>query len=362
VQNKCVLTTVGEMVVPRRYYACDCGRKQVPLDAWAGFSCRMVSEHARRVVSLAGSTWPFDEASAKLLELCRMRVSDDTIERVCQEEGKRAGAWMKSDEAPKQMMAKAPGQMEFSTDGVKVNTTEGWVEMRLNVLSKRESAAPAEPSEWNDRVLPDPSARLAWCAIAPCRLVGASWTPMFKHAGGNKQTILSVIADGAKWIWDQAQKRLPGANTEWVVDIYHVSQHIHDCAKAIFGEGEAARQWAEGRRMELIEQGGPRFIESLRKTRTAEPSPAESSPPAQEALEQLENYLSDHQDSLWYRKRLAEGRPIGSGLIEGGCKTIVAHRLKRNNARWRPRRAENIATLRCLQYSNCWDQYWANRN
>lgn len=357
VQNKCVLTTVGEMVVPRRYYACDCGRKQVPLDGWAGLSSRMVSEHARRVVSLAGSTWPFDEASAKLLELCRMRISDDTIERVCQEEGKRAGAWMKTDQAPRQMMAKAPGQMEFSTDGVKVNTTEGWAEMRLNVLAKRESAAPAEPDQWNDRVLPEPSARLAWCAIAPCRLVGASWTPMFKHAGGNKQTKLSVIADGAKWIWDQAQKRLPGANTEWVVDIYHVSQHIHDCGKAIFGEGPAARQWAESRRMELIEQGGPRFIESLQKTRTAE-----SSQPAQKALEQLENYLSAHQDSLWYRKRLTEGRPIGSGLIEGGCKTIVGLRLKRNSARWKPRRAENIATLRCLQYSNCWDPYWENRN
>jgi hypothetical protein len=62
------------------------------LDGWAGLSSRMVSEHARRVVSLAGSTWPFDEASAKLLELCRMRISDDTIERVCQEEGQRAGA------------------------------------------------------------------------------------------------------------------------------------------------------------------------------------------------------------------------------------------------------------------------------
>ena len=356
-QNKCVLTTVGEMVIGRRYYACDCGRKQIPMDAWAGLSSRIVSEHARRVVSLAGSTWPFDEASAKLLELCRMRISDDTIERVCQEEGKRAGAWMKSDESPGKRMSRAAGEMEFSTDGVKVNTTRGWAEMRLNILAKRESAAPAGPAQWNDRVLPEPSARLAWCAIAPCRIVGASWTRMFKHAGGKRDTKLSVIADGAKWIWDQAQQRLPGANTQWVVDIYHVSQHLHDCGKSLLGEGEKARQWAEERRMELIEQGGPRFIEGLRQTRSAE-----SSPLAQEALRRLESYLSDHRDSLWYRKRLAEGRPIGSGLIEGGCKTIVAQRLKRNNARWRPRRAENIATLRCLQYSDCWDQYWANRN
>jgi hypothetical protein len=357
VLDKCVLTTVGEMVVPRRYYACECGCKQVPLDAWAGLSSRMVSAHSRRVISLAGSTWAFDEASQKLLELCGMRISDDTIERVCQEEGQRGGVWMKSAESPGRMMAQAPGEMEFSSDGVKINTTEGWAEMRLNVLCKRESGRGVEPSQWNDRVLPEPSARLAWCAIAPCRLVGASWTRMFKHAGGNKQTKLSVIADGAKWIWDQARRRLPGANTEWVVDIYHVSQHLHDCGKTLLGEGEKARQWAEQRRMELIEQGGPRFIESLGKVRKAARSRA-----GKKALEQLEHYLRDNQDSLWYRKRLAEGRPIGSGLIEGGCKTIVGQRLKRNSARWRPRRAENIAALRCLEYSGCWDSYWNSRN
>lgn len=351
------MTTVGEMVVPRRYYACDCGRKQIPLDLWAGLGSRVVSEHARRVVSLAGSTWPFDEASAKLLELCHMRLSDDTIERVCQEEGKRARAWMQSDVTPRQMMERGAGEMEFSSDGVKINTTAGWAEMRLNVLCKRESAASAEPAQWNDRVLPEPTARVAWCAIADCRLVGASWEKMFKHVGGTPRTKLSVIADGAKWIWDQAKERLPGANTQWVVDIYHVSQHIHDCAKAILGEGEAARQWAQTRRMELLEQGGPSFIQSLREKRANEASPA-----AQEALRKLENYLADNDDSLWYRQRLKEGRPIGSGLIEGGCKTIVAQRLKRNNARWRPRRAENIAALRCLQYSQCWETYWLHRN
>lgn len=357
VQNKCVLTTVGEMVVPRRYYACDCGRKQIPLDRWAGLSSRMVSEHARRVVSLAGSTWPLDEASAKLLELCRMRISDDTIERVCQEEGAGAAAWIKSDPTPGQMMEKAAGEMEFSTDGVKINTTDGWAEMRLNVLCKREPATPAEPAQWNDRVLPEPTARLAWCAIANSRLVGASWSRMFKHVGGNSDTKLSVIADGAKWIWDQAQTRLPGANTQWVVDIYHVSQHIHDCAKLILGEGESARQWADQRRMELLEQGGPKFIGSLQKRRAAESNPA-----AQDALRRLENYLAENDDSLWYRERLAQGRPIGSGLIEGGCKTIIAQRLKRNNARWRPRRVEKIAALRCLQYSGCWENYWQHRN
>lgn len=64
---------------------------------------------------------------------------------------------------------------------------------------------------------------------------------------------------------------------------------------------------------------------------------------------------------MWYRDRLAAGRPIGSGLIEGCCKTVIAARLKINSARWVPRRAERMGHLRCLQYSDLWDNYWNSR-
>ena len=57
--------------------------------------------------------------------------------------------------------------------------------------------------------------------------------------------------------------------------------------------------------------------------------------------------------------RLAAGQPIGTGLIEGACKNTIAARLKINNPRWRVRRAEHTAALRCLQYSDLWDAYWA---
>ena len=69
-------------------------------------------------------------------------------------------------------------------------------------------------------------------------------------------------------------------------------------------------------------------------------------------------FPSDNQDSLWYRSRLASGQVIGTGLIEGGCKNIIAARLKINNPRWRVRRAERMAALRCVQYSDLWKAYW----
>lgn len=356
VSPKCVLTTVGEMRVERRYYACaECGLTQTPLDRWAGIGSRMASEHARRVIVVAGSTWSFEQASAKLLELCRMRVSNDTIRAECDEEGERAGRWVGSEPASAQSLAKAAGEWEFSSDGMKINTTGGWAEIRLSVLDKRESGAAADPEQWAQRVLPEPTARLAWCQIAPCRLIGARWARMFKHLGIGKEASLSVIADGAKWIWEQAGLRLPTANANWVVDVYHVSQHLHDCSKQMLGEGPAARAWADEKLALLLKQNGPALVRHI------EELIAQSPEPHREALKKLLGYLSDNVDRMWYSQRLAAGRPIGSGLIEGGCKTILAARLKLNSARWSPRRAQRMGTLRCLQYSDLWERYWTAR-
>jgi hypothetical protein len=82
---------------------------------------------------------------------------------------------------------------------------------------------------------------------------------------------------------------------------------------------------------------------------------------AAKAIDGLLGYLKENQDSLWYADRLTRGLPIGSGLIEGACKNVVAARLKANSARWRIRRVERIGTLRCLDYSGLWDRYWSAR-
>jgi hypothetical protein len=64
------------------------------------------------------------------------------------------------------------------------------------------------------------------------------------------------------------------------------------------------------------------------------------------AIQSLEKYLQPNRDCMWYRQRLAQGRPIGMGLIEGGCKTIVSNRLKLNSPRGTPEHAEQMTALR----------------
>lgn len=281
-----------------------------------------------------------------------MNVSDDTIERVCQQEGEAARKWLRENGKATEAFGQAEGEAEFYSDGLKVNTTEGWREMRLNLLQKRERGTPTPPERWNDRVLPEASVRLASCAIADSRLVGAMWKQWSERMGLEDTSQLSVIADGAPWIWEQARKRL-SPQASWCVDVYHVSEDFHRCAKSMLGEGEAARSWARGELEELIRVGGPKYLQRLDQRIAA----TTADPPGLEALEGLRVYLEGNKDRMWYADRLAEGKTIGSGAIEGACKKIGA-RLKLNSARWRCRRAERFGALLCLEYTEQSSAYW----
>ena len=213
--DKTVLSSVGHLAVGRRYYACGCcGAKAVPWDVWAGVDQKhKVTPHARRMLVLAGSGCSFDEAERNLAELCHLQVSNDLVRAVCDEEGGLVQKWMNQvgeGDAPAKTFAEAEGAVEFGTDGIKINTTGGWREMRQSVISKREPALPAAAGQWDRRVLEPPAVRLAVCQIAHCDRIGASWERLLKAAGLPKDQNLSVIADGAKWIWDQAAKTVQG--------------------------------------------------------------------------------------------------------------------------------------------------------
>jgi hypothetical protein len=348
--DRTVVTSIGDMTVPRRHYYCPACGGSTPWDAWAGVGHRGLTPGARRMATLAGMSWSFDRAERHLWEFCHLRISDDTIERVCQEEGIHVQKWMRQAPEPARDFQQAPGLAEFSTDGLKINTVEGWREMRISVWAKRQPCAPCAPQDWEQRVLHEPTVRVATCALATSRLIGASWE-FFSTRLGLDEAPVSVLGDGAKWIWSEAAVRL-SSHAQWCLDVFHNSEHLHACGKALHGEGPKARQWADGHLQHVLACNGPSLIAKLRQEKRLVP------PAHHPALDGLLHYLEDNRDSMWYADRLRGGLPIGSGLIEGAAKNVLAARLKANSARWRVRRAERIGALRCLDYSDQWDAYW----
>lgn len=362
-RGKDLISCVGDVRVDRRTYRCkSCGastpaKVKTPFDVWAGLQSDHLTPRTRRLAALAGSTWSFDEASVKLKELCGVRLSDQTIRRACDKAGAAARQWLEDSPAAIEPVRQAKGEAEMYTDGTMVNTREGWREIRLTALAKREPAAPAEPPQWDQRVLPAPTARLAQASLAPADAVGRAMAKTASRAGLEQGLNMSVLADGAKWIWNQCGQRLPRA--EQSLDVFHLSQHLHDAGKAIHGEGsEPARRFAEDHLLGLLRDGAGhlsrRLLPMIQQARAAGAACQSA------ALRDLIAYLWPNRHRLDYASRLRRGLPIGSGLVEGGCKTIIGRRLKLNSARWNPQRAENMAALRCVDYSDRWSAFWAS--
>lgn len=250
--------------------------------------------------------------------------------------------WQRDDTEASRPFRAADGDAEFQTDGTCVNTTEGWREMRLSIFARRKRGKPSNGVEdWEQRNLPAPEVRVIQAGIRTGDQLGPGWRRAAGRLGVTDTSQLSVIADGARWIWGQVSAHLPGC--VGVLDIYHASEHLWAAAKGRFGEGTAeARAWVAARRATLLRSGASGLVKEL----------------VGECWSGLRVYFEAHVDHTEYGSRLAEGRVIGSGLVEGSCKQVVCRRLKQTGARWRVRRVERIAALCAVQASRQWDAYW----
>lgn len=310
------------------------------------------SPQAERLICLAGASWSFDVSCERLQEFCRLAVSDTTIREICQRHGQSMLQWQRESPQAVQEFREQRGDIEFTTDGTSVNTTRGWREMKLGIFSKRHRGETADVNNWETRKLPKPHVRIAFAAVERSHRFGARWKAWAKRLAILDPSIVTVLADGAHWIWEEALKNLPGA--DGMLDVFHALEHISDTAKVLFStEPSEATQWTDTMRMTLLSGGWNALEPSIEQAKSQFPTGA-----ARSALESLETYLGKHSDHLNYDERLASGCSIGSGQVEGACKNLVARRLKQTGARWRIRRLNRMAGLCGAIYSDHWNSYW----
>ena len=59
-----------------------------------------------------------------------------------------------------------------------------------------------------------------------------------------------------------------------------------------------------------------------------------------------------------YADFVAKGLPIGTGVTEAACKTLVTQRMKRSGMRWAMTGGQGVLTLRSLLQSARWERGW----
>ncbi len=80
-------------------------------------------------------------------------------------------------------------------------------------------------------------------------------------------------------------------------------------------------------------------------------------------LEQLDphlTYLENNAHLMRYARLRKVGLPIGSGVTEGACKSVIQKRTHSSGQRWRPEGLEAVLTLRSVHMSERLPRFWAH--
>jgi hypothetical protein len=312
----------------------------------------LLSPQARRMACLAGVTVSFARAQRLLDQLCGWSVSDETLRHVCYRAARQVAAWRGRPAASREAFQKAKGDVELQIDAAKVNTDTGWRDVKIGIFAKRPAGAPSTPDDYQRRTLPPPSVRVAFCAIEPCEELGERTRRWAATLALVVPALLSVLGDGAEWIWEIAKGNFPGARQ--LLDLWHALDHVSQASAVLFGPGSAAgKAWQKEMALALLRDGWAGLCAEVGRAVASHPDG-----PARQALDGLVVYFAKHLPRLNYCVRLYKGQSIGSGMVEGAAKTVIGKRLKANAARWQVANVQLMGELCCLAYSDTWDAYW----
>jgi hypothetical protein len=70
------------------------------------------------------------------------------------------------------------------------------------------------------------------------------------------------------------------------------------------------------------------------------------------------SYFTNQGGRMAYAKFRSQNLPIGSGITEAACKTIIKQRFCGSGMKWKDKGAATVLSLRCLDKSNYWNQFW----
>jgi hypothetical protein len=164
---------------------------------------------------------------------------------------------------------------------------------------------------------------------------------------------LVKLADAANDNWTFLAKELP-PGTE-LVDFFHACEHLSTATAAAYGDGtvEARRQFSDLRFvLKEVPDGVESVIRSLAYLHKKHPDKS--------AILTTLKFFRKRRARMRYQEAAARNLPIGSGVVEAGCKTLATQRLKLSGMQWGEAGGQAVLTLRgWTQSGDRFDRAWA---
>jgi hypothetical protein len=368
-RRKRLLTALGPVELERPYYVCPrCFRGQSPRDRELDVEGTECSPGLRRMMALVGSDSSFDRGREQLEILAGLEVTSKSIQRHAEAIGADIAARDATEiRRAKQLQlpevcAPAVPVLYIEMDGTGIPVVKAETEGRAG----KTEGLPAHTrevkigcvftqtgSDEKGRPVRDEGSTTYVAAVETAEQFGLRLYTEGWNRGWTRAKKKVVIADGAIWIWNLTDQHFPGAIQ--IVDLYHARQHLCNLAVSLFPNDVRDRKRWIARTLSLLDKGK---IEVLVKL-------LQQIQPATDDLARMLNNEAEYFDRNKARMRYpafrAQGIFVGSGVIEAGCKTVIALRLKRSGMFWTVRGANAIIALRCSLLSRRFEDYWESR-
>jgi hypothetical protein len=367
-RTKHVQTIVGAVALRRAYYHCaECPAEAVhgviPKDQELDVVGTSFSPGLRRLMARVGAQEAFDRARQDLAELAGVVVSTKAVERVSEAVGVAAEAATEAERAPLRTDPASPSpathRLYIAMDGTGVpvvpKETQGRAGKAADGIAKTREAKLGcvftqlhfDAEGWPAR---DPDSTTYVGAIETAEQFGPRLHAEAVRRGFTAATTTIVLGDGAPWIWNRADEHFPDAVQ--IVDLYHAREHLEAVGRLAFGSGSAAgAAWVAARRDELDDGDVDIIVHEIRRL-------ARCHRKIRRTLCQEAEYFTTNKLRMCYKHFRARGFFVGSGVVEAGCKTVIAQRLKQSGMRWTVTGANAVIALRCRLLSNRWDDLW----
>lgn len=169
------------------------------------------------------------------------------------------------------------------------------------------------------------------------------------------------IADGAKNNWAFLKKHTDNQ----ILDFWHVTEYLSKASHAVFTrrkEEFERKDWLDKQCHNLKHKKGAatRILTELKSCCDKKLSKV-----VRENLEDAITYFTNNikGNRMLYYKLIKENLPIGSGVTEAACKTIIKQRLGGSGMRWKQRGIKMILSLRTLvKTKGRWKEFWDKIN
>lgn len=382
------MTGNGVIQVRRHRYERPTGGTGVPVDDLLDVAGQSVSLATREMCCrLAVDSGSFKRAADNLKRVAQLPLSDETLRKVVESEGKAVVVWQDHEQLELDFDAgqcRTAQTADGSTTSRLYVGTDGFMLPMVTDAEKQKRLAKAKSRRRKlkrrkgVRRRPLTVRRGADQRYKEFKLV-AMYDQEQEHKymrvtrKGPEQTgrmlrgmaedvhlwraeEVVAVADGAEWITGLVEGNLPKEKTTVILDFYHAAEHVHQTRREVFGPTDAAGEhWAGELIHLLLEEPFEKVWERLVQKRSRVRSRAR-----RRSLDGLMQYLLKRKEKVNYMRFKAMGLKIGSGPTESGCKS-ESRRLKGVGMRWNPANAEAMTALEALHQSNLWPTYWHSR-